>query len=169
MGQKIDAAALDTLFLEARSFGKWQPRPVTDETLRDLYDLLKWGPTSANCGPARFAFLRSKEAKQRLRPALAPLNVEKTMTAPVTVIVGYDLKFYENLGKLFPHNPGMANLFQSNAELVEATAKRNSSLQGAYMIIAARATRPRLRTAVRLRQRESRRGILCGRPAVFRL
>ena len=139
MTKKIDATALDTLFLEARSFSKWQQRAVTDETLRDLYDLLKWGPTSANCGPARFAFLRSKEAKERLRPALAPLNVEKTMTAPVTVIVAYDLKFYENLGKLFPHSPGMANLFQSSPELVEATAKRNSSLQGAYMIIAARA------------------------------
>src|SRR5260370_14574237 len=139
MSEKIDADALNTLFLEARSFGKWQQRPVTDETLRDLYDVLKWGPTSANCGPARFAFLRSKESRERLRPALAPLNVEKTMTAPVTVIVAYDLKFYENLPKLFPHNPGMANLFQSNAELVEATAKRNSTLQRAYMIMAARA------------------------------
>jgi len=139
MTKKIDATALDTLFLEARSFSKWQQRAVTDETLRDLYDLLKWGPTSANCSPARFAFLRSREARERLRPALAPLNVEKTMTAPVTVIVAYDLKFYENLGKLFPHSPGMANLFQSSPELVEATAKRNSSLQGAYMIIAARA------------------------------
>jgi 3-hydroxypropanoate dehydrogenase len=114
-------------------------RPVTDETLRDLYDVLRWGPTSANCGPARFAFLRSKESKERLRPALAPLNVEKTMTAPVTVIVAYDLKFYENLPRLFADNPGMANLFQSNAELVEVTAKRNSTLQGAYMIMAARA------------------------------
>ena len=112
---------------------------VTDETLRDLYEVLKWGPTSANCGPARFVFLRSQESKERLRPAVAPLNVEKTMTAPVTVIVAYDLKFYENLGKLFPHNPGMTRLFQGNAELVEATAKRNSSLQGAYMIMAARA------------------------------
>jgi 3-hydroxypropanoate dehydrogenase len=139
MSQKIDAQALDTLFLEARSFSKWQPRPVTDQTLQDLYDLLKWGPTSANSSPARFAFLRSKEAKERLRPALAPLNVEKTMTAPVTLIVAYDLKFYENLRKLFPQSPGMASLFQGNADLVEATAKRNSSLQGAYMIMAARA------------------------------
>jgi len=113
MSQRIDADGLNTLFLEARSFGKWQQRPVTDETLRDLYYLLKCGPTSANCGPARFAFLRSKEAKERLRPALAPLNVEKTMTAPVTVIVAYDSKFYENLPKLFPHNPGMANLFRA--------------------------------------------------------
>src|SRR5438309_1053919 len=130
MSKRIDTAALDTLFLGARSFGNWQQQPLSDETLRELYDLLKWGPTSANCGPARFVFLRSKEAKERLRPALAPLNVEKTMTAPVTVIVAYDLKFYENLAKLFPHNAGMAKLFQSNAELLEATAKRNSSLQG---------------------------------------
>jgi 3-hydroxypropanoate dehydrogenase len=107
--------------------------------LRDLYELLKWGPTSANCSPARFAFLRSQEAKERLRPALAPLNVEKTMTAPVTVIVAYDLKFYEYLPKLFPHNPGMGKLFQNSPDLVEATAKRNSSLQGAYMMMAARA------------------------------
>jgi 3-hydroxypropanoate dehydrogenase len=138
MGQRIDDTTLDSLFREARSFTKWQPRPVTDDTLRDLYDVLKWGPTSANCGPARFAFLRSSEAKERLRPALAPLNVEKTMTAPVTVIVAYDLKFYENLAKLFPHSLGMAKMFRDSAELVEATAKRNSSLQGAYMIMAAR-------------------------------
>jgi 3-hydroxypropanoate dehydrogenase len=139
MSQELDHKALDLLFREARTFTKWQTKPVTDATLRELYELLKWGPTSANCSPARFAFLRSQESKERLRPALAPLNVEKTMSAPVTVIVAYDLKFYENLGKLFPHNPGMARLFQGNAELVEATAKRNSSLQGAYMIMAARA------------------------------
>src|SRR5258705_4968328 len=100
-GQTLDDKALDTLFREARSYMKWQPRPVTDETLRDLYDLLKWAPTSANAAPARFAFLRSKEAKERLRPALAPLNVEKTMTAPVTVTIAYDVKFYEQLPKLF--------------------------------------------------------------------
>ena len=139
MSDKIDDAAMDTLFREARTFAKWEPRPVSDDTLRTLYDILKWGPTSANAGPARFAFLRSRESKERLRPALAPLNVEKTMTAPVTVIVAYDLKFYEQLSKLFPQNPGMAKLFASNPEMVETTAKRNSSLQGAYLIIAARA------------------------------
>ncbi len=101
--------------------------------------MVKWGPTRANAGPARFVFLRSKESKERLRPALAPLNVGKTMTAPVTVIVAYDLKFYEQLPKPFPHNPGMAKLFESNPEMVETTAKRNSSLQGAYLIMAARA------------------------------
>src|ERR671939_696107 len=100
---------------------------------------MNWGQISANSCPARFVFLRSRKAKERLRPALAPLNVEKTMTAPVTVIVAYDLKFYEQLPKLFPQNPQMAKLYQTNPELVESTAKRNSSLQGAYLIIAARA------------------------------
>src|SRR5437660_9114140 len=139
MSQPINDAAMDTLFREARTYSAWQPRPVTDQTLRDLYDLLKWAPTSANATPARFAFLRSKEAKERLRPALAPLNVEKTMSAPVTVIIAYDMKFYEQLPRLFPHSPGMVGLFQGNPELAESTAKRNSSLQGAYLIMAARA------------------------------
>jgi 3-hydroxypropanoate dehydrogenase len=112
---------------------------VADQTLRDLYDILKWAPTSANAAPARFAFLRSKEAKQRLRPALAPGNIEKTMTAPVTVIVGYDMKFYEQVPKLFPQSPGLKQLFEGNPQLVEVTAQRNSSLQGAYLILAARA------------------------------
>ena len=138
MGQPIDDAALDTLFREARTYTKWQPRPVTDDTLRNLYELLKWAPTSANASPARFAFLRTKESKERLRPALAPLNVAKTMAAPVTVIVAYDLKFYEHLPKLFPQNPGIVKLFEGNPEMVEVTAKRNSSLQGAYLIMAAR-------------------------------
>ena len=139
MGQAVDDAVLDTLFREARTYSKWLPRPIADKTLHELWDVIKWAPTSANAEPARFAFLRSKEAKERLRPALAPLNVEKTMTAPVTVIVGYDLRFYERLPKLFPQNPGMAKLFESNPEMVETTAKRNSSLQGAYLIMAARA------------------------------
>jgi 3-hydroxypropanoate dehydrogenase len=139
MGQTIDDAALNTLFREARTYSKWQSRPVSHETLHQLYDVLKWAPTSANAEPARFAFLRSKESKERLRPALAPLNVEKTMAAPVTVIVAYDLTFYTLLSKLFPQKLGMAKLFEDNPEMVESTAKRNSSLQGAYMIMAARA------------------------------
>jgi 3-hydroxypropanoate dehydrogenase len=139
MGQAIDGAALDALFRKARTYSQWLPRPVTDDVVRALYDLMKLAPTSANAEPGRFAFLRSKEAKERLRPALAPLNVEKTMAAPVTVIIAYDLKFYEQLPKLFPQNPGMAQLFESNAEMVDATARRNSSLQGAYLIMAARA------------------------------
>ena len=140
MGHTVDDAALNTLFREARSsYAKWQPRPVSDQTLHDLYDLVKWAPTSANAEPGRFAFLRSKESKERLRPALAPLNVDKTMSAPVTVIVAYDLRFYVQLVKLFPQKPGMAKLFEDNPEMVESTAKRNSSLQGAYMMMAARA------------------------------
>jgi 3-hydroxypropanoate dehydrogenase len=138
MGQPIDNSALDTLFREARTFSKWQPRPVEDQTLRDLYELVKWGPTSANSCPARFAFLRSKEAKERLRPALSPGNVEKTMSAPVTVIVAYDMRFYEQLPKLFPQSPSMKQLFENNPQLVEMTAQRNSTLQGAYLILAAR-------------------------------
>src|SRR5437868_5932318 len=137
--QTLDDRALDTLFREGRSYMKWQARPVTDDLLHELYDTLKWAPTSANAAPARFAFLRSKEAKERLRPALAPMNVEKTMTAPVTVIVAYDVKFYDQLPKLFPHSPGMLKLFVNNPDLVEVTARRNSSLQGAYLILAARA------------------------------
>jgi len=134
----VDAGALDQLFRSARTHNAWLDRPVTDETLHDLYDLLKWGPTSANSSPARFLFIRSREAKERLRPTLAPGNVEKTMSAPVTAVVAYDLLFYEKLPKLFPHSPSMRNLFASNPQLVEETAKRNSSLQGAYLIVAAR-------------------------------
>jgi 3-hydroxypropanoate dehydrogenase len=139
MGQTIDDSALDILFREARTYSTWKPQPVADQTLRDLYDILKWAPTSANGAPARFAFLRSKEAKERLRPALAPGNIEKTMTAPVTVIVAYDMKFYEQLPDLFPQNPDLKQLFEGNPQLVEVTAQRNSSLQGAYLILAARA------------------------------
>jgi 3-hydroxypropanoate dehydrogenase len=139
MGQRVDDAALDTLFGKARTFTAWQPRPVSDDMLRELYELLKWGPTSANAEPARFVFLRTKDSKERLRPALAPLNVKKTMAAPVTVIIAYDLKFYEHLPRLFPQNPAMAKLFENSPDMVETTAKRNSSLQGAYMIMAARA------------------------------
>ena len=139
MGQIIDDSGLDLLFREARTYSKWQARPVADQTLRDLYEILKWAPTSANAAPARFAFLRSKEAKERLRPALAPGNIEKTMTAPVTVIVAYDMRFYEQAPKLFPQSPGLKQMFESNPQLVEVTAQRNSSLQGAYLILAARA------------------------------
>lgn len=139
MGQTIDDSALDILFREARTYSAWKPQPVADQTLHDLYEMLKWAPTSANGAPARFAFLRSKDAKERLRPALAPGNIEKTMTAPVTVIVAYDMKFYEQLPDLFPQSPGLKQLFEDNPQLVEVTAQRNSSLQGAYLILAARA------------------------------
>ena len=139
MGQTLDNSVLDGLFREARTYATWLPRPVEDQTLRELYDLLKWGPTSANSTPARFAFVRSKEAKERLRPALSAGNLEKTMSAPVTVIVAYDLRFYEQLPKLFPQSPTMKQLFENNPQLVEVTAQRNSTLQGAYLMLAARA------------------------------
>src|SRR5213594_1627843 len=140
MSKRLSDEALDQLFREARTHFAWLDKPITDDTLQQLYDLTKWGPTSANSSPARFVFLSSRQAKERLRPALAPGNVEKTMTAPVTVIVAYDLLFYEKLPRLFPHNPAMRGLFAENPQLVEVTAKRNSSLQGAYLILAARAT-----------------------------
>ena len=139
MAHRIDAGALESLFFDARSYSQWLDRPVSDDTLRELYDVLKWAPTSANAAPARFAFVRSKEGKERLRRTLAPLNVDKVMSAPVTVIVGYDVRFYDQLPKLFPHSPGMATLYAANPELTETTARRNSSLQGAYLIMAARA------------------------------
>ncbi|HSY51267.1 MAG TPA: malonic semialdehyde reductase [Thermoanaerobaculia bacterium] len=133
-----DNACLDLIFRDARTYSAWLDKPVSYELLHQVYDTMKWGPTSANSSPARFVFLRSKAAKERLRPILAPGNVQKTMAAPVTVVVAYDLKFYEKLPRLFPHSPSMRELFASNPQLVETTARRNSSLQGAYLIIAAR-------------------------------
>jgi len=139
MNTPLDAKALDQIFRTARTHSKWLEQPVTDDLLRQVYDLMKWGPTSANSCPARFVMVRSKDAKERLRPVLSPGNVDKTMAAPVTVIIAYDLLFFEKLPKLFPHSPAMRDLFASNPQLVEVTAKRNSSLQGAYLMIAARA------------------------------
>ncbi|HET6306389.1 MAG TPA: malonic semialdehyde reductase [Rhodopila sp.] len=134
----IDAAGLDLLFKEARTHNKWQDKPVTDETLHELYDLLKFGPTSANSSPARFVFIRTKEGKDKLAPALSAGNTEKTMAAPVTAIVAYDPKFFEHLPKLFPHNQDAINWFTSNDSLAATTAFRNGTLQGAYLMIAAR-------------------------------
>jgi len=130
--------ALDQLFRKARTHNAWLDRPVGDDLLRQLYDLMKWGPTSANLSPARILFLRTRKAKERLRPALQPANVDKTMAAPVTVIVAYDERFYEEAPRLFPHYPGMRDLFINSPELAEATAFRNGTLQGAYLILAAR-------------------------------
>src|SRR5689334_15995980 len=105
MGKALNYEALDQIFRKARTPSAWLDKPVTDETLQQLYDLMKWGPTSGNSSPARFLFLRSKESKERLRPILAPGNVEKTMAAPVTAVIAYDLLFFEKLPKLFPHAP----------------------------------------------------------------
>jgi len=134
----IDPATLDALFREARTHNKWTAEPVTDEQLRALYDLLKLGPTSANCSPARLLFVRTPEAKEQLRPALSAGNVQKTMAAPVTAIVAYDPHFYDQLPRLFPHADARS-WFAGNEALAEETAFRNGSLQGAYLIIAARA------------------------------
>jgi 3-hydroxypropanoate dehydrogenase len=135
----IDDAGLDLLFREARTHNKFADEPVTDETLHALYEILKFGPTSANSSPARFLFLRTKEAKERLAPALSSGNLAKTMAAPVTVIVAYDPKFHEKLPKLFPHNPDAQSWFTSNDALAATTAFRNGTLQGAWLIMAARA------------------------------
>ncbi|MBV9493668.1 MAG: malonic semialdehyde reductase [Acidobacteria bacterium] len=139
MNEPLDSHALDQLFYEARTHYSWLDKPVSDDTLRRLYELMRWAPTSANTNPARIVFLRTPAAKKRLLPALAAGNVEKVMTAPVTAIIAFDMKFYDKLPKLFPHNPRMKGLFENTPELVDVTARRNSSLQGAYLIIAARA------------------------------
>ncbi len=131
--------ALGQLFRKARTHSFWLSKPVDDDTLRTLYDLMKWGPTSGNGCPARILFLRTPEAKQRLVPALAPANVEKVLAAPVTAIIGFDFRFYEKLPKLFPQSPGFKDMFEKSPELADTTARRNSSLQGAYLILAARA------------------------------
>lgn len=138
MGDPISEAALDTLFLSARTHNAWQDRPVDDALLRRLHDLCRMGPTSANCSPMRVVFVRSAEAKERLRPALSAGNVEKTMAAPVTAVIAYDMRFYEHLPKLFPHADARP-WFEGKDDLVAATAFRNGSLQGAYLIMAARA------------------------------
>jgi 3-hydroxypropanoate dehydrogenase len=135
----LEAAAHDLLFREARTHNKWQDKPVTDAQIHELYDLLRFGPTSANSSPARFVFIRTPEGKEKLKPALSAGNLEKTMMAPVTVIIAYDSKFYEKLPKLFPHNPDAINWFTSNDSLAATTAFRNGTLQGAYVMIAARA------------------------------
>jgi 3-hydroxypropanoate dehydrogenase len=138
MPEPLSDAALDQLFREAHTFTRWQDRPVSDDTLRQLYDLMKWAPTSANGSPARLVFVKSPEAKERLRPALSSGNVDKTMSAPVTAIIAFDELFYQHLPRLFPQSPGMLSLFEGSPELVETTAFRNGSLQGAYLIMAAR-------------------------------
>ena len=136
--QPLSEAALDQLFRNARTYSAWLPKPVPVEVLRQLYDLLKLAPTSANSTPARFVFVASKEAKERLRPALSAGNVEKTMAAPVTAIVASDLEFYEQMPRLFPHAE-MKQYFAGKPAVIEEHVLRNGSLQGAYLIMAARA------------------------------
>lgn len=134
----LDDAALDTVFRAARTHYAWTGQPVGDADLYRVFDLLRMGPTSANCSPARFLFLRTPEAKERLRPALSMGNVDKTMSAPVVTIVAHDPAFYEELPRLFPHADARA-WFAGNDALATTTAFRNGTLQGAYLILAARA------------------------------
>jgi 3-hydroxypropanoate dehydrogenase len=136
---QLDQQALDLLLLQARTQNGWLDTPVSEAELRRIYDIVKMGPTSANSCPARFVFLRTPEAKARLLPALSPGNVDKTRTAPVTAIIGYDTRFHELLPRLFPHRPEMKDNFASNPGLAQTTAFRNGTLQGAYFMLAARA------------------------------
>jgi 3-hydroxypropanoate dehydrogenase len=133
----VNQQALQQLFLDARSHSAWQDKPVTEKQIKEIYDLTKMGPTSANSCPARFIFIRSDEAKKRLKACLDEGNVEKSMTAPAVAIVGMDMEFYEQLPKLFPHTDARSWYAGKDAKIFDA-AFRNSSLQGAYLIMAIR-------------------------------
>jgi len=135
---KINQESMDQLFFKARTHNGWKHEEVSDKILHEIYDLMKWGPTSANTSPTRILFVKSKEAKEKLKPCLAPGNVEKTMAAPVTAVFANDTEFYEKLPTLFPAADARS-WFVGNEELIKTTAFRNGSLQGAYFIIAARA------------------------------
>ena len=136
---KVDSTTLKILFTEARSHNGWRPDPVSHAELENAYEIAKFGPTSMNTQPMRIVFLRTDAAKERLRPALAPGNVEKTMTAPVVAIIAYDTAFYTRLPTLFPHKPDARALFEGKEALIEGTAFRNGTLQGAYFLLALRA------------------------------
>ena len=161
-GTPMAQSAFDQLFFQAHTNNAWQDKPVADELLHRLYDTLRMAPTSMNCSPARIVFVKSKAAKEKLSPALMEGNRAKTMAAPVTAIIGYDTRFYENLPKLFPPIPNARGMFESNAALSDITAFRNGTLQGAYLILAARALGSGLRPDVRLRQCCSGSVVLCG-------
>jgi 3-hydroxypropanoate dehydrogenase len=137
----LDGKSIDKILREARTHNGFLNKPVTDAQLRELYELLKWGPTSSNSQPARFVFVRTREGKEKLRPALSSGNTAKTMEAPVTAIVAYDTQFYEHLPRTFPHNLTASSWFTGpgNEQVAFHTAFRNGTLQGAWLIIAARA------------------------------
>jgi len=135
---QLDDRSLDIIFREAHTHSAWLDKPVSEALLHQVYDLMKWAPTSANSSPARIVFVRSAAAKQRLLPAMAPGNVDKTRTAPVTAIIAYDMEFYEKLPALFPQADARS-WFAGNQPLIDTTAFRNGTLQGAYLILAARA------------------------------
>ena len=135
---EADTAAVELIFTEARTPYAWLDEPVTDAQIQRIFDLVKWGPTSANCWPARFLFLRSEEAKERLRPALSSTNMEKTLSAPVVAVVAYDLGFADKLGFLYPIAPDAPKWFAGEEKALE-TAFRNGTLQGGYLTMAIRA------------------------------
>jgi 3-hydroxypropanoate dehydrogenase len=135
---QLDDPGLDLIFRAARTHNEWLDKPVSDTLIHQIYDLMKWAPTSANSSPARFVFVRSAAAKERLLPAMAPGNLEKTRAAPVTVIIAHDTEFHEKLPTLFPQADARS-WFAGNQTLIDTTAFRNGTLQGAYLIIAARA------------------------------
>jgi 3-hydroxypropanoate dehydrogenase len=139
MSNNLDGLTLDQLFRTARTRNAWTEQPVTEQQLRELYDLMKFGPTSSNSCPARFVWVRSAEGKSRLAAFAAPTNAPKILAAPVTVVVGYDLDFAEQLPKLFPARGKAMQAFYSDPVVAQSSAFRNSSLQGAYLIVAARA------------------------------
>ena len=134
----LNEEQLNLLFGEARSMNGWQDKKVSDEMIKSIYELTKMGPTSTNCCPARFKFIKSEDQKELLKEALLPNNIEKVMSSPVIAIIGYDLDFSDNMGKLFPHMD-IAPMYKGNAEFNQATAFRNSSLQGAYFMMVSRA------------------------------
>lgn len=137
MNNSLDDQALNSLFREARSFSYWQDKDVSDGQIRDIYDLMKMGPTAANACPARLVFVKSDEAKANLKPCLNEGNVDKSMSAPVVAIIAMDLEFYEQLPKLFPHTDARS-WFAGNPQKIQHSAFLNSSLQGAYLIMAIR-------------------------------
>jgi 3-hydroxypropanoate dehydrogenase len=139
MSKVMSSEDLDLIFRNARTHNVWLDKPVGDELLKQVYDLAKMGPTSANMCPMRIIFVKSREAKERLKPALAEGNLDKTMKAPVTAIIGMDIHFYEKLPQLFPHTDAKAWFKDLPENVLEYTALRNGSLQGAYLILAARA------------------------------
>jgi 3-hydroxypropanoate dehydrogenase len=133
----LNDAAKNQLFLDARTYNGWLDKPVSDEILHEMFDLTKMGPTSANCSPMRIVFVKTQAAKERLKPFLMEANVGKTMSAPVTAIIAHDIKFYDHLPKLFPHTDAKS-WFVGNDDLIKSTAFRNGTLQGAYLMLAAR-------------------------------
>lgn len=135
----LEQTAIDQLFDAARTHNVWQERPVSDDLLQKIYNSMRNGPTSGNCSPARITFIKSKEAKEKLKPAMSAGNLAKTMAAPVVAIIGYDMHFYEKMPFLFPHDLSARSWFDKDEQTAFNAAFRNGTLQGAYLMLAARA------------------------------